>query len=129
MRGAIGGVVFACGVFASACDPTPVPRAATAAAATSGGAQSERAVAHDPPDLVRAGRARFEAACGRCHGGDADAGTLQGMDLTRERFEAALHAGSDDGGLLPALSPADLPDDQVPALRAYLRSIGALRAE
>ncbi|MDP3213153.1 MAG: cytochrome c, partial [Deltaproteobacteria bacterium] len=77
----------------------------------------------------RAGRERFDVACARCHGADDPGGTLDDRDVTNERLEAALHAGSDNGGLIPAVAPADLREEHLPALRAFLRSIGALRVE
>lgn len=115
----------------AACDPAPVPVAASGAAASSGGDQAgrPRRAANDPPELVRAGRERFDVACARCHGADDPGGTLDDRDVTNERLEAALHAGSDNGGLIPAVAPADLREEHLPALRAFLRSIGALRVE
>ena len=124
-------MVVAVGALAS-CDPAPVAVAsAGAAAGSSGGAETPRPrrAANDPAELVQAGRERFEAACARCHGPDAPGGALDGRDVTAERLEAALHAGSDNGGLMPAVAPADLRDEHLPALRAYLRSVGALRVE
>ena len=118
-------MVVAVGALAS-CDPAPAE-----AAGSSGGAETPRPrrAANDPAELVQAGRERFEAACARCHGPDAPGGALDGRDVTAERLEAALHAGSDNGGLMPAVAPADLRDEHLPALRAYLRSVGALRVE
>ena len=124
-------VVVAAGALAS-CDPAPMPVAAAAgAAASSGGDETTRPrrAANDPADLVQAGHERFELACARCHGPDVPGGSLDHLDVTNERLEAALHAGSDDGGLIPAVAPADLRPEHLPALRAYLRSIGALRVE
>lgn len=123
-------MVMAMGALAS-CDPTPVPVAATGAAGSSGGEQPARPrrAANDPADLVQAGRERYAIACARCHSADAPGGTLDGRDVTGERLEAALHAGSDNGGLIPAVAPADLREEHLPALRAYLRSVGALRVE
>jgi mono/diheme cytochrome c family protein len=121
-------VVMAVGAL-SACDPSPVPVAAAGGAASSSGGVRPRRAANDPPELVQAGRERFEIACARCHGPDAPGGALDDRDVTNERLEASLHAGSDDGGLIPAVAPADLRDEHLPALRAYLRSVGALRVE
>ena len=124
-------MVMAVGALAS-CDPTPVPVAAAAAAATSSGGDETprpRRSANDPAELVQTGRERFDIACARCHGPDAAGGVLTDRDVTNERLEAELHAGSDDGGLIPAVAPADLREEHLPALRAYLRSIGALRVE
>jgi mono/diheme cytochrome c family protein len=123
-------MVMAMGALAS-CDPTPVPVAATGAASSSGGEQAARPrrAANDPTELVQAGRERFDIACAHCHSADAPGGTLDGRDVTGERLEAALHAGSDNGGLIPAVAPADLREEHLPALRAYLRSVGALRVE
>ena len=125
MLAAAFGAAFA----SSGCDPTTVTRTPVAAAVTSGGARSAPAPSNDPVELVREGRMRFEAACARCHGGEADAGSLAGAAITTQHLEAALHVGADDGGLLPAVAPTELSEAQLPALRAYLRSIGALRSE
>jgi mono/diheme cytochrome c family protein len=123
-------LMAALGALAS-CDPTPVPVAASGAAASSGGDQAARPrrAANDPAELVQAGHERFDIACARCHGADAPGGSLDGVDVTNERLEASLHAGSDNGGLIPAVAPGDLTEEHLPALRAYLRSIGALRVE
>ena len=123
-------MVMAVGALAS-CDPTPVPVAASGAASSSGGDETARPrrAANDPAELVQAGRERFAIACASCHSADAEGGSLDGRDVTSERLEAALHAGSDDGGLIPAVAPADLREEHLPALRAFLRSIGALRVE
>ena len=124
-------MMLAVGALAS-CDPTPVPVAAAGgAAASSGGDETARPrrSPNDPAELVQAGRERFDVACARCHGPDAPGGALDGLDVTHERLEATLHAGSDNGGLLPAVAPADLREEHLPALRAYLRSVGALRVE
>ncbi len=118
-------------VALASCDPTPVPVAAAAAATSSGGDETPRPrrSANDTAELVQAGRERFEVACASCHGPDAAGGVLTNRDVTSARLEAELHAGSDDGGLIPAVAPADLREEHLPALRAYLRSIGALRVE
>jgi mono/diheme cytochrome c family protein len=121
-------VLLAVGALAS-CDPTPVPVAAAGGGASSSGGTRPRRAANDPPELVREGHERFEVACARCHGPDAEGGALDDRDVTGERLEASLHAGSDNGGLMPAVAPSDLREEHLPALRAYLRSVGALRVE
>ncbi|HVY63329.1 MAG TPA: c-type cytochrome [Gammaproteobacteria bacterium] len=71
------------------------------------------------PDLVAAGRTRFAAACGFCHGPEATGGS-SGPDLTRSAVVAADEHGDRIGALVrtgratagmpafPALSDADL---------------------
>lgn len=71
------------------------------------------------PDLVAAGRARFAANCGFCHGPDASGGS-GGTDLTRselvaadvrgDRIGALVRTGRAEAGMpaFPALADADL---------------------
>jgi cytochrome c oxidase cbb3-type subunit 3 len=71
------------------------------------------------PELVAAGRARFVANCGFCHGPDATGGS-GGSDLTRsdlvaadvrgDRIGAVVRTGRADAGMpgFPALAEADL---------------------
>jgi cytochrome c oxidase cbb3-type subunit 3 len=71
------------------------------------------------PELVAAGRARFAANCGFCHGPDATGGS-GGTDLTRselvaadmqgDRIGAVVRAGRPDAGMpgFAALAEADL---------------------
>lgn len=133
LRGVRAGwrLMVAVAVSTAACDPTPAPVAANGAATSSGGEGSRRTrrPSNDPPELVEAGRARFETACERCHGPEGTGGLLTDREVTNDRLEASLHAGSDNGGLIPAIAPDDLRPEHLPALRAYLRSVGALRVE
>lgn len=115
-------------VLGAACDPTPIQNA-SGASSSSGGTGGPRRVANDPPEMVEAGHQRFNTACLRCHGPESPGGMLNNRDVTNERLEASLHAGSDNGGLIPAVAPSDLREEHLPALRAYLRSVGALRVE
>jgi len=71
------------------------------------------------PELVAAGRTRFAASCGFCHGPDATGGS-GGTDLTRselvaadvqgDRIGAVVRAGRPEAGMpaFPALAAADL---------------------
>jgi cytochrome c oxidase cbb3-type subunit 3 len=71
------------------------------------------------PELVAAGRARFAANCGFCHGPDATGGS-GGTDLTRselvaadmrgDRIGAVVRAGRAEAGMpgFPALAETDL---------------------
>jgi mono/diheme cytochrome c family protein len=114
----------------AACDPSPVQTASGASQSSGGsGANRPRRAANDPPEMVEAGHQRFNTECLRCHGPESPGGMVNNLDVTNERLEAVLHAGSDNGGLMPAVAPDDLRVEHLPALRAYLRSIGALRVE
>lgn len=123
-------MVVAATALGAACDPTPVQTASGASQSSGGeGTNRPRRAANDPPEMVEAGHQRFNTACLRCHGPESPGGMLNNRDFTNERLEVALHAGSDNGGLIPAVAPNDLRPEHLPALRAYLRSVGALRVE
>jgi len=78
-----------------------------------------------PQELVEAGRLRFGAQCGFCHGRDSAGGT-GGSDLTRSELVAAdvagdrilpvVRNGRPDGGM-PAF---DLSDDDLDAIVAFI---------
>lgn len=116
-------------VAVAACDPSPPPAPSGTRSGTASGAErSAGAAVPQDPASVRLGRERFEAACGRCHSGDEPSGgNLADRRLSAEQVQQALHAGSEDGGLMAAVDPASLPESDLPALRAYLRSIHAER--
>lgn len=112
------------------CDPTPVPdrAAAPATAGASGAERSGEAPAPQDPAAVRRGRELFDAACGACHGGESPrGGSLADARKTAAEMLGVLHAGSEDGGIMPAVDPRTLREEDLPALRAYLRSIRAER--
>lgn len=126
MRAATVQLLALMAALAVACDPTPIahpPHANT----PSGGERNTPVT--DDPATVAEGRRLFEAACARCHGPNAetDGGVLRDLALDPERMNTALHAGSDDGGVMPTVSPSVMTERDLPALRAYLRSIRALR--
>lgn len=114
----------------ASCDPTPVPgRPPGAATSQSSGAEraaSERAP--QDPAAVRRGRELFDATCGACHGGESPrGGSLADKGLSATAMMGVLHAGSEYGGIMPAVDPRNLREEDLPALRAYLRSIRAER--
>ncbi len=79
-------------------------------------------------DLARAGHTVFDAACGQCHNGDSPSGgALANLGLDDRRMNAVYHAGSEIGGLMPAVSPSAITERDLPAVSAYLRTIHALR--
>ncbi len=125
-RAAWVGVVVLC----VACDPPGLPPSGTPAGTppTSGNESTADSPAPDPA-LAQAGQEVFTRACGRCHQGDEPSGgTLANLRLTRTRMEEALHAGSEDlSAIMPVVPPDQLPASDMPALRAYLRSIHAVR--
>lgn len=110
----------------AACDPPAPPTPARAG--TSGAERAVTAPTPQDPESVRRGRTLFEAACAGCHEGDEPrGGRLTDLHRTGAQVEQALHAGSEDGGLMAAVDPTALREEDLPALRAYLRSIGAER--
>lgn len=110
----------------AACDPPAPPTPARAG--TSGAEQAVTAPTPQDPEAVRRGRTLFEAACAGCHEGDEPrGGRLTDLHRTGAQVVQALHAGSEDGGLMAAVDPTALREEDLPALRAYLRSIGAER--
>lgn len=113
----------------AACDP-PAPTTPPGARTTNASGAERAATEPTPrdPESVRRGRTLFEAACGRCHEGDEPrGGRLVDLRRTEEQVLRALHAGSEDGGIMAAVDPTALREEDIPALRAYLRSIGAER--
>lgn len=113
----------------AACDPptTPSPSGTQSGRASGAERASGTPVPQDPAAVSRGG-ALFEAACGRCHqGADPSGGPLRDLHRSGEQILSTLHAGSEDGGLMAVVDPATLRDEDIPALRAYLRSIGAER--
>jgi mono/diheme cytochrome c family protein len=110
----------------AACDPPAPPTPARAS--TSGAEQAVTAPTPQDPESVRRGGTLFEAACAGCHEGDEPrGGRLTDLHRTGAQVVQALHAGSEDGGLMAAVDPTALREEDLPALRAYLRSIGAER--
>lgn len=125
-------VVVALAFALTRCDP-PTPPSQRPAAGQSSGA--ERPAGATPPapvpqgaEAVQQGRALFDAACASCHGGESPrGGSLANAGKTAAQMLAVLHAGSEDGGVMPAVDPRALREEDLPNLRAYLRSIGAER--
>lgn len=112
----------------AACDPPAPPASGPARAGASGAEQAATAPTPQDPESVRRGRTLFEAACAGCHEGDEPrGGRLANLRRTGAQVIEALHAGSEDGGLMAAVDPTALREEDLPALRAYLRSIGAER--
>ena len=112
----------------AACDPPAPQNASPSRAGASGAERAATAPAPQDPESVRRGRTLFEAACAGCHEGDEPrGGRLTDLHRTGAQVVQALHAGSEDGGLMAAVDPTALREEDLPALRAYLRSIGAER--
>ncbi len=96
-----------------------------APAATAGAPATPVHQAALPEDsTARRGHALFDAACARCH---ATSVPLADLGYSPERMDAVLHAGSERGGLMPAVPPSALPEAELPALVAYLRTLHAVR--
>ena len=115
--GVVGAVVLAAAVSrpaAAVADPQPAPGGAQRAAPATGG------------DLLTVGRQRFNRACGRCHpGGREDIGpSLLGKNWAEDRMTRQIRRG---GGRMRPINPNKLPNADLPALMAYLRSIHAVR--
>jgi mono/diheme cytochrome c family protein len=116
--------------LAAACDPPGLPpQGPTPGARPTSGSESQGDSPPADPALARTGQRVFERACGRCHQGDEPSGgALADRRLTPAQMEEVIHAGSEDlTGIMPVVPPDQLPASDVPALRAYLRSIHAIR--
>lgn len=113
----------------AACDPpTPTPPAGARTGGASGAERAVTAPTPQDPESVRRGRTLFEAACASCHEGESPrGGRLTDLHRTGEQVLRALHAGAEDGGIMAAVDPTTLREEDIPALRAFLRSIGAER--
>lgn len=140
----VGSVLFA------ACASTPAPntdgadKTSTAASATtsessaSGAATTATAVATTAPapptpEEIAAGRKVFEKACGGCHDKEhhtyAFVRTLDDVKYTEAQLRTKIRRDPGppgDSPQMPAIKTDVLPDGDVPALVAYLRSIRAV---
>ena len=76
-------------------------------------------------DLAR-GRHVYDRACGRCHpGGEEDVGPrLMNKNFDEARMVKQVRQGV---GRMRPVPPTKLPEANMPALMAYLRSIHAVR--
>ena len=116
----IGAVVWA---------QAPAARKASAAQAPKSAAKTT-ASAQASPEQIEAGRTRFAAQCGFCHGRDAGGGET-GPDLTRspivtedvrgEKIAALVRAGRPDKGM----PPFPLPDADMTSIVAFLHDARA----
>ena len=72
------------------------------------------------------GRQVFDRACGRCHpGGEEDVGPrIINKNMDQARVQKQIREGT---GRMRAIPPTKLPDANMPALMAYLRSIHTIR--
>jgi mono/diheme cytochrome c family protein len=106
----------------------------SAANATANGAPAPAARgAQTPPaptdagDQVAVGRRVFQRTCNRCHPGGGtqrDTGpVLANQPRTEARMRQQIREGA---GTMRAISTTRLPDSDMPALLAYLRSIHAV---
>lgn len=125
-------------VGAMSCDPPGVnagqraPGQAASGGERRGGGDGGAPRVVEPPlpedELARRGHTIFDAACGGCHNGESPSGgALANIRLEDARMNQVLHAGSDVGGLMPAVSPSVMTERDIPAVNAYLRTIHALR--
>lgn len=113
----------------AACDPPAAPTPhGTQTGRASGAERAASAPVPQDPAAVARGATLFESACGRCHTGESPSGgPLADLHRTGEQILGTLHAGSEDGGIMATVDPATLREEDIPMLRAYLRSIGAER--
>jgi mono/diheme cytochrome c family protein len=129
--------LMACGGVALGCDPPP-PNAARPQgsaggeqAANNNGNGAARGAPAEPPlpedELAQRGHGLFDVACVRCHRADQTDESLANMNLSEARVDAVLHAGSDLGGVMPVVPPSVMREADLPALKAYLRTIHAMR--
>jgi mono/diheme cytochrome c family protein len=116
----------ACGGGTATTGTATVPRAGTATGGeTAANTPPEPALPEDA--TAQHGHALFDGACARCHGADGPGPQLANLNLTEQRMNTVLHAGSDLGGLMPAVAPSELAERDLPALVAFLRTIHAQR--
>ena len=78
-------------------------------------------------NLVATGRQVYNRACNRCHpGGQEDVGPrLAGINWAEARMVTQIRQGH---GTMRPIPPARLPEAEMPALMAFLRSIRAVSA-
>lgn len=122
--GALGSFVLAGALVLSA------PRLASAGRAEP--ANDAARGAQQPPqptpqgNLVAQGRQVFNRTCNRCHpGGQEDVGPrLIGLNWQEARMVRQIRNG---GGTMRPINTTRLPDSELPALMAYLRTIRAVR--
>jgi mono/diheme cytochrome c family protein len=132
--------LMALGSVALGCDPPPPNANAARPQGSAGGEQSAsnnngngeaRDASVEPPlpedELAQRGHGLFDVACVRCHRADQSDESLANANLSEAQVDAALHAGSDLGGVMPVVSPSVLREADLPALKAYLRTIHAMR--
>jgi mono/diheme cytochrome c family protein len=101
---------------------------AVAAAGIAGLAMAGHATAQaqaPSPDVLRAGRATFEARCATCHGANANGGEMGPPIATRlpSHDDTDLARLIHDGRPTRGMPPTGVPDAEVPALIAYLRTL------
>jgi mono/diheme cytochrome c family protein len=109
-----------------------ISAARPATAAPVGGADDASRGAQQTPsptpggNQLAAGRQRFDHACGRCHpGGEEDIGPrLRNINWAEDRMLRQIRNG---GGRMRPIPPARLPDSEIPALMAYMRTLHAVR--
>jgi len=77
-------------------------------------------------NLAAIGRQKFNRACGRCHpGGGEDVGpAITNKNWDQARMTRQIRQGS---GRMRPIAPSRLPDADLPALMAYMRTIHAVR--
>jgi mono/diheme cytochrome c family protein len=75
---------------------------------------------------VTAGQGFFRRACNKCHpnGGEDVGPSILNKNIDEAKMIKAIRSGS---GRMRAISVTKLPDANLPALMAYLRSIHAVR--
>ena len=98
-------------------------------AGTASVAAQTPAASHPPAaaaNPLAQGQAAFRRTCNRCHpNGERDIGPrLIGKNLAEARTREIIRHGT---GRMRAITPARLPDAQLPALMVYLRSIHAVQ--
>ena len=124
-------VLAACGGGTPAAGPTTPPTTPRTTDTTAGHEATATAAPPEPPlpedASAQRGHQLFDAACARCHGADGPAPRIANRNLTEQQMNNVLHAGSDLGGLMPAVAPSQMAERDLPALVAYLRTIHAQR--
>ncbi len=84
------------------------------------------------PALVARGRGLYDVYCRACHGADLRGGDQGGPNLLRSPVALADNAGESIGPVIktgrqnpgmPVMPPLPLPDDDIKAVAAYVRSV------
>jgi mono/diheme cytochrome c family protein len=83
----------------------------------------EMAVAAQSPETVGAGQVAFDRVCKRCHGAEARGDAAPRLVPFSREYDELLGIVREGTGQMPPISVRELPDEEVAAIVAYLRSL------